>query len=1112
MVKYLSFNSFLFLLMTGFVAGCNGAKNTLFRHLSKNESGIDFRNIIKENDELNVLNYTYFYNGGGVAAGDINNDGLPDLLFTGNMVKNRLYLNKGNNRFEDITEQSGIAKAEGWCTGATMVDINGDGKLDIYICRSADIDPDKRANLLYINNGDNTFTEKAHEYGLDDKGYSTQASFFDYDKDGDLDVIIINHSLQQYTTGTLDNAQLRQQYNDFFATKLYRNDGGHFTDVSHEAGIFSNVLSFGLGVSISDFNNDGWPDIYISNDFNEPDYLFINNRNGTFTEQAQRRLDQLSLFSMGNDAADVNNDGLTDLITLDMLPEDNLGQKLHSGAENYDKFQLLSQRGFYHQYSRNMLHLNNGDGTFSEIGQLAGVSNTDWSWSALFADFDNDGYKDLFISNGYVKDYTSMDFIKFTMEEQLKGKNGTGEPMTPLQYIAKMPSNPKSNYLFRNTGRLRFDNVGSAWGIDQTGVTSGAVYVDLDNDGDLDLVTNNINDYAGIYINQAREQNKNHFVKLALKGDGLNTKGTGARVMVYAGGEKFLQENFPTRGFQSGVDNILNFGLGNHARIDSVKITWADDRQHTYTYLQADTTYVLNASDAVRGTRKEQDTDLNPDAWFREDSSFQYRIDTMPLVNDFTIQALLNNQLSNFGPVIVSGDLNNDGLVDQVIGGTRNSPTIVWISRKGLGPITFALPEPERLPVSSIAIADVNKDGYNDVIVGNFQYEKPIQHGSVHIYLNDKKGHFRLDTYALIPTNTNIGCIKAEDVNGDGYVDLFIGSRVTSAEYPHAGKSFILLNDGHGAFRLAFPMPTNDLGMVTDAAFVDITGDGKKDLVVVGEFQPIKVFANEGNRFLDVSGSYVHFPSNGWWTKILCGDFDGDGDTDLLIGNYGLNTQFAVSDKEPAHLYCKDFDHNGKIDPIFSYYIQHREYPMASLDDMADQIPFIRKKYLQYETYAKATIEDLLTPDMRQGMEVLTANEMQTLYLENKNNRVLEKKALPLEVQWSPLFAMVVTDLNHDGFPDLLTAGNQSKTRIKYGRYSANHGMLLINDGKGNFRYCPSYQSGLQLRGDVRSLVVDTSVSPHRLLVGLDGKQIKRYYFNGVKEQSSQLKKGLIRK
>jgi hypothetical protein len=1098
MLKYSFVCCLLLFLVTGLFTGCHEKKPVLFHRLSNSESGIDFRNLIEENEEMNVLNYTYFYNGGGVAAGDINGDGLPDLLFTGNMVKNRLYLNKGNHRFEDITEKSGIAKAEGWCTGATMVDINGDGKLDIYICRSADVDPEKRANLLYINNGDNTFTEKAHEYGLDDKGYSTQASFFDYDKDGDLDVIIINHSLQQYTSGTLDHPQLRQQYNEFFATKLYRNDGGHFTDVSREAGILSNVLSFGLGVSISDFNNDGWPDIYVSNDFNEPDYLFINNRNGTFTEQAQRRMDQLSLFSMGNDAADINNDGLTDLVTLDMLPEDNLGQKLHSGAENYDKFQLLSQKGFYHQYSRNMLHLNNGDGTFSEIGQLSGISNTDWSWSALFADFDNDGYKDLFITNGYVKDYTNMDFIKFTMEEQMRQKGGEEASKTPLQYIAKMPLNPKSNYMFRNTGHLRFDNVGTQWGIDQKGISSGAVYVDLDNDGDLDLVTNNINDYAGIYINQASEQTGHHFVRLKLQGDGLNTQGVGARVVVYAGGETLMQEHFSTRGFQSCVDNTLNFGLGDHKRIDSLLVTWPDDRQHLYVNLQTDTTYLLQISDAVKNGRIAQGTDLNPEALFREESNFQYQIDSMPLVNDFTIQALLNNHLSNFGPVVVSGDLNKDGLNDQVIGGTKNSPTIVWISRKGGKPIQFELPETERLPVSAISIADVNKDGYNDLIIGNFRYEEPIRGSSVHVYINDKNGHFAEDTHSKIPVNTNIGCIKAADVNGDGYVDIFIGSRVISTEYPHAGKSVLLLNNGHGAFTQSFPLPVSDLGMVTDAAFIDITGDGKQDLVVVGEFQPIRVFVNEGNRFRDASGSYIHFPSNGWWTKILCGDFDGDGDTDLLIGNYGLNTQFSVNSREPAHLYCKDFDQNGKIDPIFAYYIQHKEYPMASLDDMADQIPFIRKRFLQYENYANATIEDLLTPGMRQGMEVLTLNELQTLYLENKSNKTFEKKSLPVEVQWSPVFAMASVDLNHDGALDLLVAGNQSRTRIKYGRYSANHGMVLVNDGKGNFRYYPAYQTGLQLQNDVRSLILDTTVSPHSLLVGMDGKRLKRYIWTGM--------------
>src|SRR3954469_5601945 len=549
------------------LVGCKNGDTYLFSRLDKEQTGISFQNTLFEDGPLNVANYIYFYNGGGVAIGDINNDGLQDILFTGNMVRNRLFLNKGNFQFEDITARAGVADKQGWCTGATMADVNGDGKLDIYICRSADGNPERRKNLLFINNGDLTFSEKAEQYGLADPGYSTQASFFDYDKDGDLDCYVINHSSQKYSTGVQQNPALRNEYNPDFANKLYRNDGGHFTDVSKQAGIVSNVLSFGLGIATSDLNNDGWPDVYISNDFNEPDYLFINNKNGTFTESLSKCMDEVSLFSMGSDAADYNNDGLIDILSLDMLAEDNFTQKMHSGAENFDKFQYLFNKGFYYQYSRNMLQKNNGDGTFSEIGQLAGISNTDWSWSALLADYDNDGNKDLFVTNGYVKDYTDMDFMKYTLDNTLEVKAGR-QPPTVKEYIDSMPGNKVANYIYQNNGNETFSKKTGAWGLDDPGVSAGAAYADLDNDGDLDLVVNNSNDVAGVYKNNANALSKNSYLKIDFKGAEGNLHGIGAKVKVYCQGEQYYQEQFTVRGFQSSVSPSMTIGIGTHKSID----------------------------------------------------------------------------------------------------------------------------------------------------------------------------------------------------------------------------------------------------------------------------------------------------------------------------------------------------------------------------------------------------------------------------------------------------------------------------------------------------------------------------------------------------------------
>ncbi|MGC4036035.1 MAG: CRTAC1 family protein [Chitinophagaceae bacterium] len=545
----------VFLLL---IVGCTNKSDTLFTQLSSDETGINFKNTLFESNNLNILNYSYFYNGGGVAIGDINNDGLQDILFTGNMVKNRLYLNKGNFKFENITDKAGIAEKQGWCTGATMVDINGDGKLDIYICRSADGVASRRENLLFINNGDLTFTEKAKEYGLANEGFSTQAAFFDYDKDGDLDMFLINHSLQQYTTGAVENPGWRKERKPAFECKLYRNDWSDslkhpfYTDVSDQAGITSNVLTFGLGLAVSDINNDGWPDVYVSNDFNEADYLFINNGNGTFTERVKDCMDQVSLFSMGSDAADFNNDGLVDLATMDMLPEDNKTQKMHSGAENFNKFQMLFRQGFYYQYSRNMLQKNNGDGTFSEIGQLAGISNTDWSWSPLFSDFDNDGNKDLLVTTGYVKDYTDMDFVKYSVDLAVKQRGG--EKVDAVNdYIAKMPDNHLPSTIFRNEGNDKFVKNNLAWGINQSTVSAGAAYADLDNDGKMDLVINNSNDFAAIYKNTGGNSANNNFLKIKLKGTEKNSAGFGAKLKLFCNDTIYYQEQMPVRGYQSSV-------------------------------------------------------------------------------------------------------------------------------------------------------------------------------------------------------------------------------------------------------------------------------------------------------------------------------------------------------------------------------------------------------------------------------------------------------------------------------------------------------------------------------------------------------------------------------
>jgi hypothetical protein len=1084
---------YLFVLVC-LIFSCHSNTSRLFTILDEGRTGINFKNTVFEGESLNVLNYTYFYNGGGVAIGDINNDGLPDILFTGNMVKNRLFLNTGDFKFEDSTEKSGIANNQGWCTGATMVDINSDGRLDIYICRSADANPQRRKNLLFINNGDLTFTEEAEKYGLADVGYSTQAAFFDYDKDGDLDCFIINHSLQKYTTGAQENPELRNQRNADFANKLYRNDDGHFTEVSQEAGITSNVFTFGLGLSITDINNDGWADIYVSNDFNEPDYLFINNHDGTFSEQLSKHMDEVPLYSMGCDAADYNNDGLIDLMALDMFPESNKAQKMHSGAENFDKFQYLFDKGFYYQYSRNMLQKNNGDGTFSEIGQLAGVSNTDWSWSALFSDFDNDGNKDLFVSNGYVKDYTDMDFMKFTMNSVIQSRQ-TGQATSVQDYINKMPANEMPNYIFQNNGDQAFTKRTMDWGLDQKTVSAGAAYVDLDNDGALDLVINNTNSLAGIYKSGSQTILKNNFLKIKLIGNSKNTGGIGSKIKLYCGKQEFYQEEFPVRGFQSSVDPVLNFGIGKHTIIDSLLIIWPDDNMQMMHNVKPNQLITLKWVDASVKWHYDSITHRN-DQYFLTDS-LNNMVHSENNFNDFTVQPLLPNFLSRQGPCIAVADVNNDGLEDVFFGEAKGKPSELFIQNAngafGKKDQPAFLKDAAAEDVAA-EFFDADGDGDMDLYVGGGGYEfnenDPALQGR--LYINDGKGNFIKKQNAIPEMFVSTGCVKAADINGDGKMDLFVGGRVVPGKYPESPESKILLNDGKGNFKdvtASVAPKLQHIGMVTDAVWIDINKDGKPDLVIVGEWMPVKVFINHEGKFVDASADYIKFPSSGWWNTIYAEDMDADGDADLVIGNCGLNTQFHCNEKEPLTMYFKDFDDNGSIDPILCYYIDGVSYPSASLDDITTQLPSLKKKFLEYKDYASATIHDLFTNDQLKDATVLKAETMQTVYLENQGNKGFVLHKFPLEAQYSPVYAITSIDANHDGKKDLLLAGNNTWTRIKFGRYSANHGMLFLGDGKGNFSYVPQYKSGLNIRGNVRSITKVKNKNNTRLIVGINNSK-----------------------
>lgn len=1072
------------------ILGCSSETPRLFSLLGSSETGINFKNALHEDEQANVLNYTYFYNGGGVAIGDINNDGLADVLFTGNMVPNRLYLNLGGFRFRDITAESGIAKEQGWCTGATMADINGDGKLDIYICRSADTDPPRRKNLLFINDGNLHFAERADSFGLADEGYSTQAAFFDYDRDGDLDMFLINHSLQQYAFGGYDDPSVRKLRRPEFASKLYRNDGGHYSDASNEAGIISNVLSFGLGLSVSDINNDGWPDVHVSNDFNEQDYLFINNHDGTFSEKLRDCMDEASLYSMGSDIADIDNDGLVDLVTLDMLPEDNYSQKMHSGAENFEKFQMLFRRGFYYQYSRNMLHKNNGDGTFSEIGQMAGISNTDWSWSALLSDFNNDGNKDLFITNGYAKDFTDMDFIQYNVDRVVRQRRGEGVT-SALEVVNKMPSVKLPNYIYENHGQDHFAKRTIEWGLGQPGISSGAAYADLDNDGDMDLVVNNINQEAFIYRNNAERLNPgNHFLRIKLAGSDKNTSGIGARITVYCAKNAYVQEQLPVRGFQSSVDYVLNFGVGTNSVIDSVVIVWPDGRHQKLRDVKVNNEILFNWRDAAPGASAMQPVK----SLFAElvAPSFVHRENDF---NDFAVQSLLPAYLSRQGPAMASADVNGDGREDFFAGGARGQAGEVFIQRKDGTFARHPLQTDSMCEDVAAEFFDADGDGDKDLYVASGGYEFQVDDELLNdrLYVNDGAGNFMKATNALPVMRFSKGCVKPGDIDGDGDIDLFVGGRVVPGQYPVSPPSKILLNDGKGHFTDA----TSEIcpaiahtGMVTDAAWVDVNGDKVKDLLVVGEWMPVRVFVNSGGKLVDRSPEFIHFSSTGWWNRVLTADFDNDGDDDIVLGNTGLNTQFHVKPRQPFTLYFNDFDKNGSVDPVLCYYINDTACPAASRDDLTAQLPMLKKKFLQYSSYANAGIGDLFTGEQLKDAQVLHAETMQTVFLQNDNGKGLTEKKLPQEIQYAPIYALRAMDINHDGKPDLVAAGNQSWTRIKFGRYRANHGMAFLGNGKNEFVYVPQPQSGLNIREDVRNAVV---LNGDRIVFGVNDGALRLY-------------------
>ena len=1099
-------------IVLGYFPAIDVCAQPLFQLLPASKTNVSFSNDIDENESLNVLAYEYFYNGGGVAVGDLNNDGLQDLFFTGNLKSNKLYLNLGSLTFKDITKEVGAemgGRAGGWKTGVSMADVNGDGWLDIYVCYSGKVDTDMRRNQLFINQGQVNapgknggsvrFVEQAKQYGLDDPGYSTQAAFFDYDKDDDLDLLLLNHNVRKYDN--MELAKLHTEIDELAGNKLYENQQGHFIDVTKKAGIHQYPLTFGLGVAIADINQDGWPDIYVTNDYNEPDYLYINQKNGSFKDETQQCFRHLPQFSMGVDIADYNNDGLPDVMSLDMLPEDNRRQKLLQLQENYESFELMQKQGLQRQYMRNMLQLNNGNGTFSEIAQTAGVSNTDWSWSPLLADYDNDGYKDLFVTNGYLRDYTNKDFLRYWGDYKIR-KAIDREPVQLMDLVKAMPSTKVPNYIFRNNQDLTFTNKQPEWGFERPSISNGAAYADLDNDGDLELVVNNINEAAFIYQNMSREQSKNGYVQLKLRSTRGNKNALGAQVNLYTKGTRQYQEISPVRGYLSNQPLTLHFGLGTATVIDSVIINWPDQTRQTIVGMAINQQIVIQQPTAAIKVNTAS-IPKKPTSIFTKEEPVVPHTHEGYTENDFKRQPLMLWMYSHTGPVLAKGDVNKDGLDDLFISGDQNKPGRVWVQQKNERPDAPAFKQIEALSIGDEAVSavsaavffDANGDGYDDLYVAKggyslFEVNTPSLQDE--LYLNDGNGNLSLSKTALPNLSASSkSCVRPCDYDGDGDLDLFVGGRVVPGRYPEPPVSYLLENTGSGQFK-PVSIPFARLGLVTDAQWADLDNDGRADLILCGEFMPIKIYRNAKDGFVDKTNQYFPNPSPGFWLSLTVADVNGDGQKDIIAGNLGTNSQLRFSEKEPAELYSADFDNNGSIDPFFSCYVRGKAYPFVSRDELNDQIYAMRKKFGFYKDYANATIQDIFPAEALVQAQKLTVTECHTVCYLAKNGS-FEKHLLPIQAQFAPVTTSLVKDVNHDGHADLLLLGNKTDNRLKLGSIDANYGCLLTGDGKGNFTYVSQPNSGLSVTGDVKSVIELTTPQKKYVVIGAFNQPLQMY-------------------
>ena len=1079
----------------------------LFTLMPPSQTNVGFVNRLKETEEFNIIEYLYFNNGAGVAAGDLNNDGLPELYFTSNQGADRLYLNKGGLRFGDITRRAGIGGEGDWKTGVTMADVNGDGLLDIYVCQVGDYKGLKGRNRLYINQGDLTFREEAGEYGLAFQGFSTQAAFFDYDLDGDLDMYLLNHSV--HTSRSYGGARLRNDKDRRAGDRLYRNDLSegkhHFTDVTGQAGIFSSQIGYGLGVNICDLNNDGYPDIYVSNDFHENDYLYINNGDGTFSEKLRDFIAHTSRSSMGNDVGDFNNDGLLDIVVLDMLPHEENIRKQSGGEDDYELFNMKLKYGYYFQFVRNTLQLNLGGGFFSEIGRLAGIYSTDWSWAPLFCDVDNDGWKDLYITNGIYRRANDLDYVQFLTGGNRYFPVRTTRDLTDKDLYEKMPLYPNINFLFRNNGDLTFTNKAEEWMGVRRSYSNGATYADLDDDGDLELIVNNINEKAFIYRNNASESTGNHFLTVVLRGEGMNTRGVGARVTLFVHGRQLLAEQFAARGFMSSTEDVLHFGLGDEAMVDSLVVRWPDHSVQVKRGVPADRKVLLRWKDARKLSVKKKGKPQKKRFMATQVAGLDFRHREDPYT-ELTRQYLMPHSLAAEGPPLAAGDVNGDGREDLFVGGAAGQAGRIFIQNDhgafdGLK--VSRLSKDRGGEDVDAAFFDADGDGDQDLYIvrGGNRYPAGDPYLEDRLLINDGKGGYRSCGKRVLPYLAENGsCVRPGDFDGDGDMDLFVGSRSIPGAYGLPPRQFLLENTGGGVFKDVTDLRAKELkyaGMVTDARWLDFDHDGDPDLAVTGEWMKIRLFENDNGVFRDVTQEAGLENTSGWWYRLVVADIDGDGDQDMIGGNLGLNTILKASVAEPVEMYLNDFDNNGTPDPVICSYQNGVSYPVASLDELCSQIKSLKDKYPNYSDFGGKTMEDIFGREALSRSLVKKAVMLESVLFVNEGHGRFGIKKLPVEAQFSPVRDILVRDFDQDGIVDMVLVGNDYRVRPSYGRYDAGFGWYLQGRGAHTFQTLRPAESGFIIKGDSRRILPLVVGGNDLLIVGVNNSKPAIFRLSG---------------